>query len=87
MIHNILNIKAATTYVPYQDLESKQMLLGLLDQPGGFVEEIQRFTISLTTQMIYGFRTSAIGDPKVNQFFEVSGSCWMQVRLQLLTKR
>ena len=40
MIHNTLNIKAATTYVPYQDLESKQMLRGLLDQPNGFVEEI-----------------------------------------------
>ena len=75
MIHNILNIKAATTYVPYQDLESKQMLLGLLNEPQGFVEEIQRFTISLTTQMIYGFRTSAIGDPKVKQFFEVSMHC------------
>lgn len=29
MLHNILNIKAARTYVPYQDLENKQMMDGL----------------------------------------------------------
>ena len=31
IIHNILNIKAAVTYVPYQDLENKMMLVGFLD--------------------------------------------------------
>lgn len=36
MIHNILNIKAAVTYVPYQDLENKFMLLSLLEQPEEF---------------------------------------------------
>lgn len=29
MLHNILNIKAARTYVLYQDLENKQMMDGL----------------------------------------------------------
>ncbi|KUJ09662.1 cytochrome P450 [Mollisia scopiformis] len=69
MIHNILNIKAAKSYVPYQDLENKQMLLGLLEQPELFVGHIRRYTNSLTTQMVFGFRTISIDDPKLIQLF------------------
>ncbi|RMJ17408.1 hypothetical protein CDV36_002920 [Fusarium kuroshium] len=70
MVHNILNIKAAKSYVPYQDLENKQMLCGLLDQPESFVDHIRRYTNSLTTQMVFGFRTISIHDPKLKQLFE-----------------
>ena len=72
MVHNILNIKAAKSYVPYQDLENKQMLLGLLEQPNSFVGHIRRYTNSLTTQMVFGFRTISINDPKLIQLFDVS---------------
>ncbi|KAJ3545430.1 hypothetical protein NM208_g2508 [Fusarium decemcellulare] len=70
MVHNILNIKAAKSYVPYQDLENKQMLCGLLDQPEAFIDHIRRYTNSLTTQMVFGFRTLSIDDPKLKQLFE-----------------
>jgi hypothetical protein len=71
MIHNILNIRAAVTYVPYQDLENKHMLLGFLDEPTKFVNHLQRYSNSLTTQMVFGFRTPNIDDPKLKQLFEV----------------
>lgn len=71
MLHNILNIKAARSYVPYQDLENKHMLSGFLEQPERFVEHIRRYTNSLTTQMVFGFRTISIDDPKLKQLFEV----------------
>jgi hypothetical protein len=71
MLHNILNIKAARTYVPYQDLENKQMLCGLLSQPDDFIDHIRRYTNSLTTQMVFGFRTTSIDDPKLKRLFEV----------------
>jgi hypothetical protein len=71
MVHNILNVRAAETYVPYQDLENKNMLLGLLDQPTEFVDHLRRYSNSLTTQMVYGFRTPNIDDPKLKQLFEV----------------
>jgi hypothetical protein len=74
MIHNILNIKAAVTYVPYQDLENKFMLLGLLNQPEEFANHMRRYTNSLTTQMVFGFRTIDINDPKLQQLFHVSSS-------------
>lgn len=72
MVHNILNIKAARSYVPYQDLENKQMLVGFLDQPDLFIDHIRRYTNSLTTQMVFGFRTISIDDPKLIQLYEVT---------------
>ncbi|KAH8198291.1 hypothetical protein TruAng_007541 [Truncatella angustata] len=69
IVHNSLNIKAARTYVPYQDLENKAMLLGFLDSPDKFIDHIRRYTNSLTTQMIFGFRTTDIDDPKLTQLY------------------
>lgn len=81
LVHNSLNIKAARTYVPYQDLENKAMLLALLDDPVRFLDHIRRYTNSLTTQMIFGFRTIDPDDPRLKQlyrsfdgFSEASGS-------------
>ena len=72
LVHNNLNIKAARTYVPYQDLENKAMLLGFLDRPNQFVDHIRRYTNSLTTQMVFGFRTTSTEDPKLKQLYHVS---------------
>ncbi|KAF1837103.1 cytochrome P450 [Decorospora gaudefroyi] len=69
LVHNNLNIKAARTYVPYQDLENKAMLVGFLESPDLFIDHIRRYTNSLTTQMIFGFRTTSIDDPKLKQLF------------------
>jgi hypothetical protein len=71
IVHNNLNIKAARTYVPYQDLENRAMLMGFLDKPHLFVNHIRRYTNSLTTQMVFGFRTTSIDDPKLKQLFHV----------------
>ena len=71
MVHNILNIKAAVTYVPYQDLENKILLDGLLDTPQDFLNHIRRFSYSLATQMIFGFRCPDIKDPELQQLFWV----------------
>ena len=74
MIHNILNIKAAVTYTPYQDLENKIMLTGLIDDPGNFLDHIRRFTFSLSTQLIFGFRCPDMDDPNLKALFWV-GPC------------
>jgi hypothetical protein len=71
IVHNNLNIKAARTYVPYQDLENKAMLVGFLEEPKQFIDHIRRYTNSLTTQMIFGFRTTSTEDPKLKQLFSV----------------
>ncbi|KAI0594640.1 cytochrome P450 [Biscogniauxia sp. FL1348] len=70
LVHNSLNIRAARAYVPYQDLENKAMLLGFLETPSQFIDHIRRYTNSLTTQMVFGFRTTSIDDPKLKQLFD-----------------
>ena len=77
MIHEILNVRAAASYVPYQDLESKQMLVDLIDSPHEYLNHLRRYTTSLTTQMIFGFRTPSNNDPKMLQLFEVRAICVM----------
>ncbi|KAK9421440.1 putative Cytochrome P450 [Seiridium unicorne] len=70
IVHSSLNIKASRAYVSYQDLENKVMLLGFLDSPEQFIDHIRRFTNSLTTQMVFGFRTTNTDDPKLKQLYD-----------------
>ena len=54
MIHQLLNIEAAKSYVPYQILENKQMLYQMLEQPNRFLQNIRRYSNALTTSMVFG---------------------------------
>nr|BDX35607.1 cytochrome P450 monooxygenase StrG [Stachybotrys sp.] len=71
MAHRILGVSAARTYVPYQDLENKAMLLGFLESPGEFISHLRRYTASITTQMTFGFRTTTMHDPRFKEAFEI----------------
>jgi cytochrome P450 len=57
MIHSLLNVQAARTYVPYQDLENKQMLNDLLDTPDDFVNHMRRYLTSWS-ELIKGMPTA-----------------------------
>lgn len=72
IVHSTLNITAAKSYVPYQDLENKAMLVRLLGQPDKFIDIVRLYANSLTTQMIFGYRTTSTEDPKFKLFFHVS---------------
>jgi len=54
-IHNLLNVNAARSYLPYQMLENKQMLHDMLKQPDDFLEHVRRYSNSLTTSLVYGY--------------------------------
>lgn len=56
--------------MPYQDLESASMMIPLLDNPDSVFDHIRRFTTSLSTQMIYGFRTPKIDDPILLRMYD-----------------
>ncbi|KFA67216.1 hypothetical protein S40285_06288 [Stachybotrys chlorohalonatus IBT 40285] len=71
MAHRILGVSAARTYVPYQDLENKAMLLGFLESPSEFISHLRRYTASLTTQMTFGFRTTTMHDKRFKEAFEI----------------
>lgn len=72
LAHSVLNVKVARSYVPYQDLENKAMLMGFLESPNDFINHIRRYTTSLTTQMTFGYRTPASDDPNLVEMFDVS---------------
>lgn len=71
IVHNNLNIRAARSYVPYQDLENKVMLKEMLENPDLFIDNIRRYSNSLSTQMLFGFRTIGIDDPKLKKLYHV----------------
>ncbi|OLN81889.1 Fumitremorgin C synthase 3 [Colletotrichum chlorophyti] len=71
MAHRLLNVSAARTYVPYQDLENKAMLVGFLESPGDFIDHLRRYAASLTTQMTFGFRTTSIHNPEFKEAFDI----------------
>ena len=54
MSHNLLNLKAARSYVPYQDLENLQMMNDMLEQPTQFLDNIRRYSNSITTSIVFG---------------------------------
>jgi hypothetical protein len=65
----MLNVRVAKIFVPYQNLENMQMLCGFLDTPNLFVDHIRRFSNSLTTQMVFGFRVTRIDDVRLKKLF------------------
>lgn len=78
LFHSLLHLKASKSYVPYQDLESTSMMIALLDQPELAFDHIRRFTNSLATQIIYGFRVPRIDDPQLLRLYE-SVEAWAEV--------
>ncbi|KFH45656.1 Fumitremorgin C synthase-like protein [Hapsidospora chrysogenum ATCC 11550] len=70
LVHGLLNVSAAKSYVPYQMLENKQMLHDMLVQPDRFLHHIRRYSNALTTTMVFGWRTPTYEDEKMQQLFD-----------------
>lgn len=56
LYHQFLSITKAARYIPYQDLETKQLLVDLINDPDNFESLIGRTTLSIASSMAYGFR-------------------------------
>ena len=54
LCQNALNIKKAISYIPYQDLETKQLLFDMMENPSGLFEHFRRFASSVATSVVYG---------------------------------
>lgn len=66
----MVSIRVANSYNPYQDLENKQMITDLLDDPQDFVGHIRRYTDSVTTQMIFGYRGVSKDEAHIKEFYQ-----------------
>ncbi|KAH7077572.1 putative cytochrome P450 oxidoreductase [Paraphoma chrysanthemicola] len=56
--HLRLNVKSANQYLPYQTFDSVQLLNDLLEEPADFSRHLQRYTTSVASTVLYGWRTS-----------------------------
>ncbi len=72
MIHNLLNIKTAVEYIPYQELELRQMLADMVKRPDKYHDHVRRYSTSLVTSITFGWRSLAFNDPDVKAIYEVS---------------
>lgn len=71
MIHGLLNVQKSASYVPYQDLESKQLLFELLAQPEQFLDSLRRYAMSVISTIVFGFRTVESNDPRLTSLFDI----------------
>ncbi len=60
-----------STFLAYQDLESRAMLVGFLERPDQFISHLKRFTTSFATQMVFGHRTPSEDDLFMKKLFHV----------------
>jgi cytochrome P450 len=71
MIHNLLNIKTAVNYIPFQELELRQMLADMVKRPNKYHDHVGRYSTSLVTSITFGWRSLAFSDPEVKQIYDV----------------
>ncbi|KAH8886614.1 putative cytochrome P450 [Thozetella sp. PMI_491] len=74
MYHVRLNVTSANTYLPYQHFDSLQLLNDLATNPTSWVQHIQRYTASISTGVLYGWRTPTTNAGYVRDLLE-----WMDV--------
>lgn len=70
LYHQFLNINRASRYIPYQDLETKQMIVDLMSSPSNFEDLITRSTLSVATSMAYGFRVLDRNSPVMQELLK-----------------
>ncbi|KAL1615265.1 hypothetical protein SLS56_011889 [Neofusicoccum ribis] len=69
IMHAILNGRSAeSNFVPYQNLEAKQLLHDYLESPGKFYLANQRFANSVILSVVFG-RRARLDDPELQELF------------------
>ncbi|CAD0022046.1 unnamed protein product [Aureobasidium pullulans] len=65
--HSLLSIKVVKNYDAYQEMERKQMLDEMLENPVDFFPSLQRYTTSLAATILFGWRASSSADPRIRK--------------------
>ncbi|KAA8651078.1 hypothetical protein EYZ11_010179 [Aspergillus tanneri] len=67
MWQTVLNGSAAKQYMPYQELETRQLLFDLLQTPNRWREHIERYSNSVAMTMVNGCRIPSPTDPRIKE--------------------
>ncbi|KAH3913791.1 hypothetical protein HBH56_094320 [Parastagonospora nodorum] len=70
LFHNTLHVNKSAEYVPYQELENKQLLYDILNDPTDLLTHFRRYSSSLVTSVVYGFRWPTFQDKQLQVLFE-----------------
>ncbi|TPX18614.1 uncharacterized protein E0L32_002471 [Thyridium curvatum] len=85
MYHLRLNVNVANRYIPYQEFETTQLLHDILNFPENYQFHTKRFTTSIASTIIYGWRTTSVDLPHVKKMSEwIEGYAVAAGRLQLM---
>ncbi|KAI1324282.1 putative cytochrome P450 [Xylariaceae sp. FL0255] len=71
IMHDLLNVKAARDFEPYQVLENQQMMYDVLTDPDNYVAHVRRFANSLMTTTTFGYRTPTCQDRNLEELMTV----------------
>ncbi|EAS37458.3 uncharacterized protein CIMG_02812 [Coccidioides immitis RS] len=66
----VLSSSAIKNYIPYQELESEQLLLDTLNEPLLWYDHLERFANSVGMVMVNGYRITSSSDPIVKETVE-----------------
>jgi len=69
--HSLLNITISTSYQPVQDLESKQLMFDLMNDPEHFYDHNRRYSASVILTVAYGQRMADWNNPLVKKIYSV----------------
>jgi cytochrome P450 len=72
IMHSILNIKNASTFAPFQDLESRQLVYDVLQDPETWFLANQRFANSVVMSVVFGKRVLERREENVEALFDTS---------------
>ncbi|KAH7127211.1 cytochrome P450 [Dendryphion nanum] len=72
IMHSVLNITNAPTFAPFQDLESRQLLVELEKKPEEWYLATQRFANSTIMSVVFGKRILSRMTPNVSALFATS---------------
>jgi hypothetical protein len=55
LYHHALHVNKSAEYVPYQELENKQLINDIMIDPSDLLEHFRRYSSSLVTSIVYGY--------------------------------
>ena len=73
LYHSFLGPGQSMLFRKYQDYESKVMMCDILDNPRAFLQDTERFTMSVIFSAVYGARISRLDHPVLVKFYSVWG--------------
>ncbi|KAF2105792.1 putative cytochrome P450 [Lophiotrema nucula] len=71
LVHIALNVNKAVAYLPYQEMENRQLMYDLMMTPSGLLEHLRRFSSSLITSVVFGFRWKTFDEPRLQEVFSL----------------